>query len=285
LPAVARNRFVPPFSLQRMTWIKPFSKTYLTAARRPRPAGRGRPGRLARRRAHARRGGPSAPCHHTRGCRFPGPSFPPGKRPRRRGWTGGCFATREVQRSPPRPMLHDTTLLGVGHHRRGVRPQQPLPFRDGEFSLIPLRTYSRSIAPVHTPIIGKKELHLGESTMREQATSQSPEEEISAREAHARLSAPGSEALLIDVREPWEFQPRRAQGAVNIPLSQFMQRFAEIPRERDALIICEHGVRSLQVVKFLARQGYRHTLSVDGGTEMWEVAGLPMDYGDAGSQP
>jgi rhodanese-related sulfurtransferase len=121
--------------------------------------------------------------------------------------------------------------------------------------------------------------------MREQATSQSPEEEISAREAHARLSAPGSEALLIDVREPWEFQPRRAQGAVNIPLSQFMQRFAEIPRERDALIICEHGVRSLQVVKFLARQGYGHTLSVDGGTEMWEVAGLPMDYGDAGSQP
>ncbi|HEV8193937.1 MAG TPA: rhodanese-like domain-containing protein [Ktedonobacterales bacterium] len=115
--------------------------------------------------------------------------------------------------------------------------------------------------------------------MAEQAGSQRQDEEISAREAYARLAAPGGEPLLIDVREPWEFQPRRAQGAVNIPLSQFMQRFAEIPREREALIICEHGVRSLQVVQFLARKGYTHAVSVDGGTEMWEMAGLPMDYG------
>ncbi len=113
--------------------------------------------------------------------------------------------------------------------------------------------------------------------------SQNQEEEISAREAYARLTAPGSDAVLIDVREPWEYQPRRAQGAVSIPLSQFAQRFAEVPREREALIICEHGTRSLQVVRFLARQGYSNTLSVDGGTEMWEAAGLPMEYGDADS--
>ena len=122
--------------------------------------------------------------------------------------------------------------------------------------------------------------------MGEQAGGQRPpqDEEISAREAYARLTAPGSETLLIDVREPWEYKPRRAQGALSIPLSQFTQRFAEIPREREALIICEHGSRSLQAVKFLARQGYTHALNVDGGTEMWERAGLPMDHGDPGSQ-
>ena len=120
--------------------------------------------------------------------------------------------------------------------------------------------------------------------MAEQAGGQQPprEEEISAREAYARLAAPDSETLLIDVREPWEYQPRRAQGAVSIPLSQFMQRYAEIPREHEALIICEHGVRSLQAVKFLERQGYTHAVSVDGGTEMWEAAGLPMDFGSTG---
>lgn len=110
---------------------------------------------------------------------------------------------------------------------------------------------------------------------------QPQEEEIGAREAYAHLTAPDSDALLVDVREPWEYGPRRARGAVSIPLSQFMQRFAEIPREREALIICEHGVRSLEVVRFLARQGYTHTVSVDGGTEMWEMAGLPMDYGES----
>jgi len=120
--------------------------------------------------------------------------------------------------------------------------------------------------------------------MGEQAGGQRPphsdEIEISAREANARLTAPDSETALIDVREPWEYQPRRAKGAVNIPLSQFMQRFNEIPRDREALIICEHGSRSLQATKFLIRQGYDHVANVDGGTETWEMAGLPMEHGD-----
>src|SRR5215475_1645385 len=75
------------------------------------------------------------------------------------------------------------------------------------------------------PLYLKVGASLRESIMGEHAAGQSREEEISAREAYARLAAHGSAALLIDVRESWEYQPRRAQGAVNIPLSQFMQRF------------------------------------------------------------
>ena len=44
------------------------------------------------------------------------------------------------------------------------------------------------------------------------------------------------------------------------------------------LIICEHGTRSAQVARYLMRQGYTRVFNVEGGTEQWEAAGLPMDY-------
>lgn len=102
--------------------------------------------------------------------------------------------------------------------------------------------------------------------------------EMTVREAASYLADPANDAVLIDVREPDEFLPRHAHGAVNIPMSEFIARIAETPRDRDALIICEHGTRSANVVRYLMRQGYTRTINVDGGTEMWEAAGLPMEF-------
>ena len=103
--------------------------------------------------------------------------------------------------------------------------------------------------------------------------------EVSVREAQERLSQPGSDAMLLDVREAWEFKPRRAQGAVNIPMSQMRARAGEVPTDRDVLVICEHGSRSAQVVQFLKRQGYSRVTNVAGGTDQWEKQGLPMERG------
>lgn len=102
--------------------------------------------------------------------------------------------------------------------------------------------------------------------------------EMTAREAAAHLGNPENTAILIDVREHYEYLPRHARGAVNIPMSQFIARLVEVPQDQDLLVICEQGPRSTNVVRYLMRQGYARAFNVDGGTEMWEAAGLPMDY-------
>lgn len=109
--------------------------------------------------------------------------------------------------------------------------------------------------------------------------------QIDPREARRRATAGGTEgaepAALIDVREQWEYIEVRAPEATLIPMSQFMQRFGEVPRDREALIICHTGQRSQRVAQFLARQGYTRIANVSGGMEAWEAAGLPVEKGPA----
>lgn len=102
--------------------------------------------------------------------------------------------------------------------------------------------------------------------------------DMTVREAASHLASPGASAILIDVRERYEYLPRHAQGAVNIPMSEFVARLAEVPQDQDVLVICEHGSRSYDVVRYLMSKGYTQAINVDGGTDMWEAAKLPMDY-------
>lgn len=102
--------------------------------------------------------------------------------------------------------------------------------------------------------------------------------EMTVREAASYLADSANSALLIDVRERYEYLPRHAQGAVNIPMSEFVARMGEVPQDQEVLIICEHGSRSYDVVRYLMRNGYPQAINVDGGTDMWESARLPMEY-------
>jgi rhodanese-related sulfurtransferase len=101
---------------------------------------------------------------------------------------------------------------------------------------------------------------------------------ITVREANARMQDAQSDALLLDVREVYEYVPRHPTGAVNIPMSQLQRRVGEVPKDREVLVICEHGNRSVNVTRFLRAQGVARVLNVDGGTEEWEQARLPMEY-------
>jgi rhodanese-related sulfurtransferase len=108
---------------------------------------------------------------------------------------------------------------------------------------------------------------------------------ISAREAWARLQDADADVpsapLLVDVREVWEYEGGHAQGAANVPLSEFRQRWSELPRDRDLLMICHLGERSLMAARFLRQQGVERVANVEGGTDEWETAGLPMEGGRA----
>lgn len=103
--------------------------------------------------------------------------------------------------------------------------------------------------------------------------------EISVSEAWQRLTTVGDDPapVLIDVREVWEYQSGHAQGAINIPLSQFRQRFTEVPTGGEVLFICQVGARSMQAAKFVRAQGIAHSVNVGGGTDAWQMRGLPME--------
>jgi len=103
--------------------------------------------------------------------------------------------------------------------------------------------------------------------------------QISVRAAQQRLAEPEGEPepALIDVREIWEFEQGRAAGAVNIPLSQFRTRAGEVPRDRDVLFICHIGQRSQTAARFCRQLGVARVFNVEGGTEAWEQAKLPME--------
>lgn len=83
-------------------------------------------------------------------------------------------------------------------------------------------------------------------------------------------------AQLIDVRETDEYAEVRAQGAVNIPMSEFVGRINEIDVDRDIYVICKLGGRSAQVAEYLEQRGIE-AINVNGGTDGWVAAGLPTE--------
>jgi rhodanese-related sulfurtransferase len=105
---------------------------------------------------------------------------------------------------------------------------------------------------------------------------------ISPRDAAAALdqgAGDPSGPLLVDVRERDEFATRRAAGAVLLPISEFLARHGELPRDRPLLVICESGSRSASASMFLLQKGWTDVKNVEGGTQAWAMAGLPTRTG------
>jgi rhodanese-related sulfurtransferase len=98
---------------------------------------------------------------------------------------------------------------------------------------------------------------------------------IEPTEAQRRVQAG---AALIDVREIAEFEQARVPGAILIPLSEFAERYTELPQENEVVLMCAAGVRSAQAAQFAAQHGYRVT-NLEGGINAWHAAGLPVEVG------
>jgi len=77
--------------------------------------------------------------------------------------------------------------------------------------------------------------------------------------------------VLVDVREPWEFERCHIEGSLALPLSQLPARRAEIPEDRELVLVCHHGSRSQQAAMWLAQNGYRHLHNLRGGVEAWAL--------------
>lgn len=83
------------------------------------------------------------------------------------------------------------------------------------------------------------------------------------------------DALLLDVREPWETALARialpGARALDMPMHTVPLRLAEIGRTQPVVCICHHGARSAQVVAFLLRQGFEQVYNLAGGVHAWSM--------------
>jgi len=77
--------------------------------------------------------------------------------------------------------------------------------------------------------------------------------------------------LLIDVREPNEVAVVQIAGNKHIPIRDVPARTAEIPRDRQVLILCHHGGRSARVTQFLRSAGWDNVTNVAGGIDAWAL--------------
>ncbi len=79
----------------------------------------------------------------------------------------------------------------------------------------------------------------------------------------------GKAFVLVDVREPFEWEICHIEGSVLIPLTQLPQRLGEIPQAADVVTVCHTGQRSLAAAQFLRSAGVEGTRSLRGGVEAW----------------
>jgi len=102
---------------------------------------------------------------------------------------------------------------------------------------------------------------------------------VSAKQLAEALRAPGVQ--LLDVRTPEEFQALRIPGSVNVPLAALdpAALAASMDANDPVYVICQTGTRSQFAAAELRAAGFRRVVHVDGGTNAWTVAGLPVVRG------
>ena len=93
-------------------------------------------------------------------------------------------------------------------------------------------------------------------------------EDITPAELNERI-ARGEEIVLIDVREPYEWDVGHLERARHIPMQQIPRRLDDIPRDAEVVMICRSGARSGQVQAWLRQQGFTKVRNLIGGMQRW----------------
>lgn len=94
------------------------------------------------------------------------------------------------------------------------------------------------------------------------------DDEINPRQLASRMRD-NPDLFLLDVREPFEIEICRIDGAWQIPLGILPLRYAEVPQDREVVVHCRSGARSAQAVQFLQSRGYTDVKNLVGGILRW----------------
>ena len=99
-------------------------------------------------------------------------------------------------------------------------------------------------------------------------SSQTPFQEISVQELDAKGKA-GSDYILIDVRQPEEYEEGHIPGSKLIPLGELPAAASSLDPKQDFVLSCRSGARSAKACEFLAQQGFTKLSNLEGGYLSW----------------
>lgn len=90
---------------------------------------------------------------------------------------------------------------------------------------------------------------------------------ISVQEAKNRLK--DNRVQFIDVRTPGEYKAKHIKPFKNIPLSNLASNTDSLDKEKEVVVICQSGMRSMKAAKILKKQGFEKVSNVSGGMSAW----------------
>ena len=92
--------------------------------------------------------------------------------------------------------------------------------------------------------------------------------QLTPQQLQDKLSA-SSDILLLDVREPEETALCRLPNSILIPMNELSMRQNELPDGKEIIVYCHHGLRSLNVARFLEHAGFEELYNLAGGIAAW----------------
>jgi len=85
-----------------------------------------------------------------------------------------------------------------------------------------------------------------------------------------KVVAPKEKPILLDVREPWEYETAHIENSKLMPMGEVPARANnELDPDAHIVVMCHHGARSLSVTAWLREQGFERAQSLAGGIEQW----------------
>ena len=92
---------------------------------------------------------------------------------------------------------------------------------------------------------------------------------FSPQDLYQHLNTTPEKPLLLDVREPWEFEYCHIDGSQLVPMGQVRSVVDRLDPRRETVVICHHGIRSRMVAGMLERAGFSNVINLEGGVEAW----------------
>ena len=99
-----------------------------------------------------------------------------------------------------------------------------------------------------------------------------PFKDISPQHYAAMKDDPAQAHVLIDVRDPWEYQTAHIEGSQLMPLGQLYEWGATLDKTTHYVVMCHHGGRSAMACQVLASLGFQQLSNLEGGIDGWAMS-------------
>lgn len=93
--------------------------------------------------------------------------------------------------------------------------------------------------------------------------------EFSAPQLKEYLETCDEQPLLLDVRQPWEYEVCKIENSVLVPMSTIPASIESLDLAREIVVICHHGIRSRSVGRYLEQVGFDNIINLSGGVNQW----------------